>query len=440
MEDVFGPRIFKTAEVFGVSTEILEPSYVDRGALDSEIQKYLSRDIHIALRGESKCGKSWLRKRNIPNALTVQCRLNKSVADIYVDALSQLGIKLTLETTEKSVLKGSVEASGEVGVKLLAKIGLKLASAKENERSNKMQSVGHNISDLRYISEIINASERRLVIEDFHYLSPEERQSLAFDLKALWDYGTYAVLIGIWAENNLLLHLNPDLAARVHEVSIFWSNTDLQKVIDKGSAALKIELDPTIIAKCVEISFGTVGILQKLLIEYLDICQVVQTQKQLLKLAGAEKFETAAMTYADQLNAIYQTFATRVAKGIRTRAKSTGIYAHMLAVILDADDASLSRGLPLNDIYARANKREPRVQKGNLRTVLERLDGLQIDEQGRGLILTYDSFPEIVSVVDKQLLLYRRYATVRWPWEDLIESVEATHTGYDPESPASGFS
>jgi hypothetical protein len=428
---LFGPKIFKATEVFGVSTEILEPSYIDRGALDSEIQKYLTRNTHIALRGESKCGKSWLRKRNIPDAITVQCRLNKSVSDIYVDALSQLGIKLTVETTEKAVLKGSVEAFQEAGAQLLAKIGFKATAAAENENSRKTQAVGHDISDLRYIADIINASGRRLVIEDFHYLSPAERQSFAFDLKALWDYGTYVTLIGIWAENNLLLHLNPDLAARVHEVSIFWSVADLRQVITKGSAALNIQLAPAIITKCIEISFGTVGILQKLLIEYLDICMVTQTQKENLKLGDEGKFESAAMTYADQLNAIYQTFASRVAKGIRTRAKSTGIYAHMLAVILEADDASLSRGLPLNDIFVRANKREPRVQKGNLRIVLERLDSLQIDEQGRGLILTYDSFPELVSVVDKQILLYRRYATVRWPWEDLIESVEETHTGYE---------
>lgn len=431
---MFGPKIYKTSDVFGVSTEILEPSYVDRGALNSEIQKHLGRNTHIALRGESKCGKSWLRKRNIPNALTVQCRLNKSVTDIYVDALSQLGIKLTIESSEKSVLKGSLEAFGEVGLKLLAQIGFKAAVAGETENGNKTQLVGHNIADLRYIADIINASERRLVVEDFHYLSPQERLAFAFDLKAMWDYKTYVVLIGIWAENNLLLHLNPDLAARVHEISIFWSREDLEKVVVKGSLSLQIGLATDIIAKCIEISFGTVGILQKLLIEYLDICGVERTQQPFKKLEDADKFESAAMVYADQLNAIYQTFANRVAKGIRTRAKSTGIYAHMLAVILDGDVATLSKGMHLNDIFAQAHKREKRVHKGNLRTVLERLDRLQIDEHGRGLILTYDNFSEGVTVVDKQILLYRRYATVRWPWEDLIKSAEAADTGYEEEA------
>jgi hypothetical protein len=85
----------KTSDVFGVSNTILPDSYVDRGSLDEHIQLLLERRTHIALRGESKCGKSWLRQKNIPNAITIQCRLKKKVIDLYTDALSQLQIKLT---------------------------------------------------------------------------------------------------------------------------------------------------------------------------------------------------------------------------------------------------------------------------------------------------------------------------------------------------------
>ena len=91
---MWGSKQYKTTEVFGISKEILEPSYVDRGELDSEIQRHLKRNTHIVLRGESKCGKSWLRKKNIPDSIPVQCRLNQKVIDIYVAALSQLDIKL----------------------------------------------------------------------------------------------------------------------------------------------------------------------------------------------------------------------------------------------------------------------------------------------------------------------------------------------------------
>jgi len=91
-----------------------------------------------------------------------------------------------------------------------------------------------------------------------------------------------------------------------------------------------------------------------------------------------------------------------------------------MAAILDAPDDALIRGLSIDDIYSAAHEREGRIQKGNLHTVLERLEGLQVDEEGRGLVLAYNEADREVSVVDRQLLLYRRYSTVKWPWEDLI--------------------
>ena len=78
----------QTHEVFGISPTILADSYVDRGNLDKEISRKLRRPIHLALRGESKCGKSWLRQKNIPNAIVVQCRLKTTVLDIYRYSIS----------------------------------------------------------------------------------------------------------------------------------------------------------------------------------------------------------------------------------------------------------------------------------------------------------------------------------------------------------------
>ncbi len=55
-------------------------------------------------------------------------------------------------------------------------------------------------------------------------MSVEERRHFAFDLKALWDYGVFITIIGVWSQNNMLIHLNPDLSGRIEEVSIYWSD------------------------------------------------------------------------------------------------------------------------------------------------------------------------------------------------------------------------
>lgn len=423
----------QTAEVFGISNQILSDSYVNRGNLDEELQRRLGRPTHIALRGESKCGKSWIRQRNIPDAITVQCRLNKSPRDLYTDALAILGLHLVTEKRSDLTKIGKLEATAEAGASILAKLAATFGAEIQHASGTTSVPVGQDLEDINFVSSIINASGRRLVIEDFHYLSPAERKAFAYDLKALWDLGTYVVIIGIWAENNLLLHLNPDLSGRINEMPIYWSDKDLCAVIEKGSAALKVDFSAQITQAMVKDSFGTVGILQNLALRTLDEAKIYEEQRSPTTIVDQELYVDAAMAYAEQLNALYQTFAKRVASGIRQRQNATGIYAHMLKVVLATDDKTLTEGMHTDAIFAEAHALEPRIQKPNLRQILLKIDGLQVDDDGRGLILSYDENKDEVYVVDRQLFLYRKYATVRWPWEQLIAEADTQADAYNGE-------
>lgn len=103
---------------------------------------------------------------------------------------------------------------------------------------------------------------------------------------------------------------------------------------------------------------------------------------------------------------------------------ATGIYAHSMAAVLDEPDDKLTGGIPQQDIYAVAHTREDRIQRGNLTTALENIERMQVDSEGRGLVLSYTEGR--VRVVDHQLLLYPRFATVRWPWEEMIAEADAS--------------
>ena len=43
------------------------------------------------------------------------------------------------------------------------------------------------------------------------------------------------------------------------------------------------------------------------------------------------------------------------------------------------------------------------------------------------MVLAYNEANREVSVVDRQVLLYRKYSTVQWPWEDLIREATGTN-------------
>lgn len=414
----------KTCHVFGISPDLCEYSYIDRGNLDEECHTYLERTTHVAIRGPSKCGKSWLRQKVLSEPLVVQCRLRKPFTDIYVDVLSQLSIKLAVKETVHGEFHASLSACGEAGAALLAKVGLNASLGKDKGTVTDRSIVGHDINDLRFIAEIIRASGRRIVVEDFHYMSTADRKHFAFDLKALWDYGVFVIIIGVWCETNLLLHLNPDLTGRVTEISVDWSPADLNRILFKGGSHLRLDFSPSISSRLVDLSYSNAGLLQQLTLITLDQHGIQERPIFQKIVENSEALDSASMLYADQLNPVYQQFARRVAAGIRTRKNATGIYAHSMAVIMEASDEELVKGLHARTIYDRASKRQKRIQYSNLKAILEKLPELQVDEDGRGLIIGYSPATEEVTIVDRQLLLYRRFSTVKWPWEELIQDAD----------------
>jgi hypothetical protein len=97
-----------------------------------------------------------------------------------------------------------------------------------------------------------------------------ERKRFAFDLKALWDYGLFVVIVGVWSQSNMLLHLNPDLSGRISEVSIYWSDEDLERILNKGGNAVGLFFSAGFKKSAVSKCFGNAGILQTLILRSLD--------------------------------------------------------------------------------------------------------------------------------------------------------------------------
>lgn len=388
------------------------------------IRKLLGRKVHVAIRGPSKCGKSWLRQRVVPNALVVQCRLGTTNIDIYTSALSQLGVQLQVESTSKFGIKGTVEGQVAAGSELIGKVSGKLGLEATGELGSKGVPVGRNINDLQFIAQLVIESGKRLIIEDVHYLSIDQREILSYDLKALWDIGCFVTMVGVWGQANMFVRLNGELSGRVEELSIEWGPDDLRTILARGSVALGIDFSREIQNKAIIDAFGNAGLLQRLALRTLDEAKITTEQPPTFKVNNMSWYEGAAMAVADQLNGVYLKFGERVASGIRTRADATGIYAHAMAAIVAADDGMHMNGIPVEHIFTVSHSRQSRIQKSNLKLVLSKIDSLQVDKDGRGLVVTYDADKECVLNVDRQLLFYRKYLTVSWPWEELISEAD----------------
>lgn len=422
-------------DYFGVSQQLRPDAYFDRGHLDEKIRRYLKRDLHLALRGSSKAGKSWLRQRVLPDAIVVQVRFGHTVVDIYRHVLNALGLTLEVTSTSGSELRGEITAEGEVGINLLAKLRSKVSGSATRMDATTSAPAVASFNDLRVLADLVNLSDRRLVIEDFHYLSISERRRFSSDLKAMWEYGLYVVIIGIWNQNNMLLHFNPDLSGRIREESIEWTDSELRQVITDGSKSLNLEFAPELMNRIVVDSYGNVGLLQSLALGLLDELHIEYEQLTLTTLTDMDAYESAAMDYSEQLVPFFQNFAENVAGGIRRRKDSTGIYAHAMAVILEQDDASLLKGVDVDVVFRVASSREGRIQKGNLENALSHIEAIQVNKEtedkiskgndDRHLVLAFNPATSKTSVVNRDLLFYRKYQTVSWPWEELIREAAA---------------
>ena len=115
-------------------TTISDHSYVDRGNLDSEILRLSQRDGHIALKGESKSGKSWLRQKSFPDAIVVQCRIDHTIEKIYTDILRGLGVtRVSMGAIGRQDISFSASTDFAAGLifKAAAKIGIDVRKVKK---------------------------------------------------------------------------------------------------------------------------------------------------------------------------------------------------------------------------------------------------------------------------------------------------------------------
>ncbi len=420
----------KTSEVFGVSPHVSDYSYCDRSGLDGKLKKLLSRDnAHIAIKGPSKCGKSWLRQKILPDYILIQCNPGMDVYDIYSQALSKLRIPVNIQMSSTTNVTAEISGQGELSLPLFGKAEAGASGAVEYSRGL-TSSLDHATStkNLEFIARSIVESKKRLVIEDFHYLSKETQATLAFHLKSLWDYHCNVIIIGVWSQKNLLTHMNGDLTGRIEEISVSWTNEELRQVLRMGSKALNVCIDPSIEDRIVSDSFGNVGILQSLMLRLVgDQAEIEETQQFKTPITNHLYYEKAAKEYAFQLDGLYQQFAKRLSSGIRRRKKSTGIYALSMEAIVQATDEQLIDGFSRDAIFNIIHKRESRIQKWNLKVVLMKLVEIQENNEkaSKGnLVISYDEQKDSVFAVDLQLLFYRKHHTTRWPWEEIVSEAK----------------
>jgi Cdc6-like AAA superfamily ATPase len=292
-------KVLLTNQVFGVSNEAIE-TYIEREEVDNLFLEAISTNKHIVIYGASKQGKTALTNKHLYtfNYIRVNCSHNTMPVDIYKSIIRQLNIefeesknitntfggepKAGIKANVKIPFLGSIEATGELDGKL------------EREISKGYKTVEYNLELAQDISEILNENRfnKRIILENFHYLSQEAQQQLSYDLRIFEDYNILFIILGIWREKNRLGQFNGDLLDRLIEIPVEpWHRNDLKKIIKEGEPLLSVDfsnITDALIDRC----FDSVGVFQELCKESCYAAGINKTGDNVVVLTK-ENLETA---------------------------------------------------------------------------------------------------------------------------------------------------
>jgi hypothetical protein len=407
--------------VFGTGPTPLAATYVDRGGLDKEMAQARTGGLHVAIHGESKHGKSWLRAQALreEDLARVQCVPGMTAQDALVAALGRLGVaeevKIVLE--ESASTSARAEAGVDAGM-LSSRIEGEIAE--EQRRSVEELPVGRNIKTIDWVAEQFRTAKRRPVFEDFHNLAIVEQRTMAFAIKALGEWDVQCVVAGIWPNNHLLTYHNGELEGRIADLVVRWSGEELEQVLIQGCRELNVEISHALRRRIILDAHASVGLLQRLAKEFLAQSGAVRGGFRKRKFEDAEPdlavYQRARASVVKSIAGRFNPFVERFVKGLPS-APPTTIYREILRAVVERVDVTDL----LEGISVEALRNEISIERATVTTeeVAEGLAGLaevQREHEIHPHVLAHDYVRDRLVLADRWFLLYLEHGPREWPW------------------------
>lgn len=407
-------------DVFGIAEHVKEYSYVDRGGLDAQMRYALSTERHIAIHGASKQGKSWLRSRVLDedSFVLVQCQTGSSLESIFTDALGALGIRAEIRRTNGNDFEGTIDfkGSGSIGVHLLGKIGIEAKSGAKRTRTKETESepLGQTPANLWWVARTFLAAQKRLVIEDCHYLSDDCLRDLAFTLKAIGGYGLHVLIVGIWAQDHLMTYYNGDLIGRMEDVHLTWRDQDLDAVLRAGSAALNIGMSTSLRRLMITDAAGNVGLLQQLAEALCREEKVFSHEIEFRFLTPGPSLDRARASVAGGMEQRFHLFADNFEGAVRRACSVTCDPQLVLRTLMNCTDEQLLQGVEKDALVRAIRSNQVSISMTGLDEMMKSLADAQASMGIHPPVVAYNSHTQKLSVTDRSLLFYRRCCSPSW--------------------------
>ena len=406
-----------TNQVYGVSNELID-TYIERKNVDETFLNGLQKNKHIVIYGASKQGKTSLTNKHLSETdyIKVNCSPLAGTLDIYSLIVRQLNLEI-LESNEVSTTVG-----GEAKVGLKAKIRIPFFGGADAEsevsiKGDKGTTISYKIIDFNLalaqdLSELLKNInfQKRIILENFHYLNEDVQKQLAVDLRIFEDYNILFIILGIWREKNRLSQFNGDLLDRIIEVPVEpWEKIDLKKIVDEGLPLLNVNL-ANVIDYIIESCFDSVGVFQEICKESCYAAGYSSTQEttQEITIANVDAAITKKLSdYSSRHTRCLESFIEQKARS----SQETPLYIpyYFVKVLFQETIENIILGLKrrtLQEKIKEIHHRPEDVRPSDMGYFLKNLVANQITKNISPPIFDFDNSTTSVKIIDSTFYFF----------------------------------
>ncbi|WP_460152724.1 hypothetical protein [Pseudomonas sp. S2_B07] len=414
---------YKTSDVFGVRSQLIE-SYIERPSVDELFSAALEDKNQVIVYGSSKQGKTSLTLKHLKKDeyVKVECSPQTQAIDIYRSILRQSNITYFESDTQGLSFEtaSNINAGVKVKVPFIGEATLGAGTADKTTQSNSSKElyIEYNLELAQDVSELLKKKEieKFIVLENFHYLSLEVQERLAYDLRVFQDLGVIFIVLGIWREANRLVQFNGDLLDRVTEVPVEpWLNEDFAKVIEKGSKLLNADFS-NIQEILIKSSFDSVGVVQELCKQCCMAAGLTETAKTTIIITSdhlATALATKAGEYGGRHIRNFESFVDIARKTSNQSGKpSLAFPFYFIHLLLKTDLENIEQGLSRSTLLEgirRVHHRPDDVRSGDLGAFLHNITQHQINKRIQPPFVDYDRGSKLLKIIDSSLYFFLRH-------------------------------
>ena len=378
--------------------------------------------------------------RYLPYEENIVVRLdpNTNLEDIYSSILRQSKIQIEVG--------GGAETGSQVGVSLGIRAkatillfgsgemeaGAELSASKSKE--TEWKSVPFNLSVAQDVVELLNQVKfnKKIILENFHYLSEDEQRKLAFALRSFEEMGIVFVILGVWKEKDKLRNYCGDLTDRIVDISVEpWSDEDFYQVAKVGAGYLNLFVAPSVIAECVKSSFGSIGVFQELIKETCVSAAVSECCLRQFVIDDVSHARTAIASKSEQYGATHRRSLELIASGNINHSKEKikvplHLPYYLVRVLLHHGEA-LMHGLSRSEITATIQTMHHRpedVRPSDMSNLLHKLSSLQCKKGINPPIIDYDVGKRRLCAIDSTFFFFLKNCNLGEVAEEMVSPLE----------------